>query len=127
MRIRVWSSDVCSADLVQAKLEGGARVADVGCGHGASTIVMAKAFPNSRFFGFDYHPASIERAQRAAEEAGVADRVAFEVAPAKEFPGADYDLVAFFDCLHDMGDPVGAAKHVRETLAEDGKIGRAPV
>src|SRR3546814_1083788 len=89
MRIRVWSSDVCSADLVQAKLEGGARVADVGCGHGASTIVMAKAFPNSRFFGFDYHPASIERAQRAAEEAGVADRVAFEVAPAKEFPGAD--------------------------------------
>src|SRR3546814_4113664 len=94
MRISDWSSDVCSSDL-------GARVADVGCGHGASTIVMAKAFPNSRFFGFDYHPASIERAQRAAEEAGVADRVAFEVAPAKEFPGADYDLVAFFDCLHD--------------------------
>src|SRR3546814_18435257 len=76
-------------DGVQAKLEGGARVADVGCGHGASTIVMAKAFPNSRFFGFDYHPASIERAQRAAEEAGVADRVPFAVAPAKEIPGAD--------------------------------------
>src|SRR3546814_14142556 len=81
---------------------------------------MAKAFPNSRFFGFDYHPASIERAQRAAEEAGVADRVAFEVAPAEEFPGADYDPVAFFDCLPDMGDPVGAAQHVPAKPAKDG-------
>jgi SAM-dependent methyltransferase len=96
-------------DGVQRKLERGARIADVGCGHGASTIVLAKAFPNSRFFGFDYHAPSIERARKAAAEAGVADRTQFAVAAAKEFPGTDYDLVAFFDCLHDMGDPVGAA------------------
>jgi SAM-dependent methyltransferase len=107
-------------DGVAAKLERGGRVADVGCGHGASTIVLAKAFPNSRFFGFDYHAPSIERARAAAAEAGVADRVEFAVAPAKTFPGKDYDLVAFFDCLHDMGDPVGAARHVREALHEDG-------
>ena len=107
-------------DGVQAKLEHGARVADVGCGHGASTIVMAKAFPKSRFYGFDYHAPSIERAKRAAEEAGVGDRIEFAVAVAKAFPGKDYDLVAFFDCLHDMGDPVGAARHVRTALAEDG-------
>jgi SAM-dependent methyltransferase len=107
-------------DGVQAKLERGVRVADVGCGHGASTIVLAKAFPNSRFFGFDYHAPSIERARKSAEEAGVADRTQFEVAAAKEFPGKDYDLVAFFDCLHDMGDPVGAARHVRDTLSLDG-------
>lgn len=105
---------------VQAKLERGASVADVGCGHGASTIVMAKAFPNSRFCGFDYHGPSIERARKAAEEAGLADRARFEVAAAKDFPGGGYDLVTFFDCLHDMGDPVGAARHVRERLAEDG-------
>jgi SAM-dependent methyltransferase len=103
------------------KLSQGATVADVGCGHGASTVVMAKAFPNSRFVGFDYHDASIERARQAAEAAGVADRVHFEVARAKDYPGGGYDLVAFFDCLHDMGDPVGAARHVRETLAEDGR------
>jgi SAM-dependent methyltransferase len=107
-------------DGVQAKLERGARVADIGCGHGASTIVMAKAFPKSRFFGFDYHAPSIERARQMAAEEGVSDRVRFEVAAAKEFPGADYDLVAFFDCLHDMGDPVGAARHVRDALSEDG-------
>jgi SAM-dependent methyltransferase len=107
-------------DGVQAKLERGARVADVGCGHGASTIVLAKAFPNSRFFGFDYHAPSIERARKSAAEAGVADRTQFEVAAAKEFPGKDYDLVAFFDCLHDMGDPVGAARHVRGALSQDG-------
>jgi SAM-dependent methyltransferase len=105
---------------VQAKLERGARVADVGCGHGSSTIVMAQAFPNSSFIGFDYHAPSIEAANRAAASAGVAARVRFEVAAAKEFPGQGYDLVTFFDCLHDMGDPVGAARHVRETLAPDG-------
>ena len=107
-------------DGVVAKLERGAKVADVGCGHGASTIVMAKAFPKSKFFGFDYHGASVERAQQAAKEAGVADRCTLEVAPAKSFPGTGYDLVAMFDCLHDMGDPVTAARHVREALAPDG-------
>jgi SAM-dependent methyltransferase len=105
---------------VQEKLERGAKVADVGCGHGASTVIMAEAFPNSKFFGFDYHPESIERAREAAEQAGVSDRVQFEVAAAKDYPGEDYDLVCVFDCLHDMGDPVGASAHVRETLAEDG-------
>jgi len=107
-------------DGVVEKLERGATVADVGCGHGASTVIMAEAFPNSRFLGFDYHDASIARAREAAAEAGVADRVRFEVAPAKAYPGTGYDLVTFFDCLHDMGDPVGAARHVRETLAPDG-------
>ena len=105
---------------VKAKLEKGGRVADVGCGHGASTIIMAKAFPRSTFTGFDYHAASIEWARRAADKAGVGDRVTFEVAPAKEYPGSGYDLVTFFDCLHDMGDPVGAAKHVRASLAPGG-------
>ena len=107
-------------DGVQAKLERGARVADVGCGLGASTIILAKAFPNSRFVGFDYHGPSIERARERARDAGVADRVRFEVAAAKAFPGDHYDLIAFFDCLHDMGDPVGAAKHVLSTLDKDG-------
>jgi SAM-dependent methyltransferase len=107
-------------DGVQEKLERGAKVADVGCGHGASTVIMAEAFPNSEFFGFDYHDASIERAREAAEEAGVGDRITFDVASAKEFPGTDYDLVCVFDCLHDMGDPVGASAHVRETLDDDG-------
>lgn len=106
-------------DIV-AKLEKGARVADVGCGHGSSTILMAKAYPNSTFFGFDYHPASIEWARRVAKEAGVGDRITFAVASAKEYPGENYDLVAFFDCLHDMGDPVGASAHVLSTLAPDG-------
>jgi SAM-dependent methyltransferase len=107
-------------DGVVAKLERGAKVADVGCGHGASTIVMAKAFPKSKFVGFDYHGPSVERARQAAADAGVADRCTFEVAPAKSFPGSGYDLVAMFDCLHDMGDPAAAAKHVREALAPDG-------
>jgi SAM-dependent methyltransferase len=107
-------------DGVEAKLTAGALVADVGCGHGASTLIMAEAFPNSEFVGFDYHRSSIEHATRAAESAGVADRVSFEVAASKEFPGAGYDLVAMFDCLHDMGDPVGAASHVLDALADDG-------
>jgi len=105
---------------VQQKLDAGARVADVGCGQGASTILMAKAFPKSRFFGFDYHDKSIEAARESAKRNGVADRVTFQVAKAKEFPGRDYDFVAVFDCLHDMGDPIGAAAHVRQSLAKDG-------
>jgi SAM-dependent methyltransferase len=105
---------------VKEKLEAGARVADVGCGKGASTLLMAKAFPKSRFFGFDYHDKSIEGARESARREGVADRITFEVAKAKEFPGKDYDFVAVFDCLHDLGDPVGAAMHVRRSLAQDG-------
>jgi SAM-dependent methyltransferase len=107
-------------DGVEAKLKAGAKVADIGCGHGASTVLMAQAYPNSRFFGFDYHAASIEQARKKAEAAGVADRIKFDVAPAKSFPGASYDFVAFFDCLHDMGDPAGAASHVRSALAPSG-------
>ena len=107
-------------DGVEAKLKSGARVADVGCGHGASTLLMAQAYPNSEFHGFDYHDASIATAQDKAKKAGLDDRVHFDVAPAKSFPGKDYDFVAFFDCLHDMGDPAGAAKHVHEALASDG-------
>jgi SAM-dependent methyltransferase len=107
-------------DGVSEKLERGAMVADVGCGHGASTILMAQAFPNSTFVGFDYHDGSIEQARLRAAEADVAKNATFETAAAKDFPGGDYDLVCMFDCLHDMGDPVGAAKHVRETLADDG-------
>ena len=105
---------------VEEKLLAGARVADIGCGHGASTIVMAKAYPRSEFVGFDYHAASVEAARRAAERAGVADRVRFEVASAKDFPGEGYDLVCVFDALHDMGDPVGGAAHVLKSLAPDG-------
>jgi SAM-dependent methyltransferase len=107
-------------DGVVAKLEQGATVADVGCGHGASTILMATAFPRSTFVGFDYHDRSVATARGRAEAAGVADRVRFDVAPAQSYAGRDYDLVTMFDCLHDMGDPVGAARHVRESLAPDG-------
>jgi SAM-dependent methyltransferase len=114
------SSWVPALHDVKQKLEAGARVADVGCGKGASTILMAKAFPKSRFFGFDYHDKSIEAARDTAKRDGVADRATFEVAKAKEYPGRDYDFVAVFDCLHDMGDPVGAAVHVRESLGKDG-------
>ncbi len=104
---------------VKAKLEKGAKVADVGCGHGAATLLLAKAFPKSRFIGFDYHRPSIERARELANKAGL-DNVRFEVAASKDYPGTDFDLVAFFDCLHDMGDPTGAAKHVRQSLKPDG-------
>jgi len=107
-------------DGVVEKLERGARVADVGCGHGISTRLMAEAFPKSRFAGFDYHPGSIEAARRATKDGGLADRVRFDVHSANTYPAGDYDLVCFFDCLHDMGDPVGAMKHVRETIAADG-------
>jgi SAM-dependent methyltransferase len=105
---------------VQAKLNRGAKVADVGCGLGASTILMAEAYPASRFHGFDMHPGSIDLARKRAIEAGVADRITFEVASATTYPGTGYDLVAHFDCLHDMGDPNAAARHVRKTLAADG-------
>ncbi len=114
------STWIPSLNDVNAKLEAGARVADVGCGKGASTILLAKAYPNSKFFGFDYHDKSIEGARETAKKEGISDRVTFEVAKAKEFPGRDYDFVAVFDCLHDMGDPVGAARHVRNSLREDG-------
>jgi 2-polyprenyl-3-methyl-5-hydroxy-6-metoxy-1,4-benzoquinol methylase len=107
-------------DGVVEKLKRGATVADVGCGHGASTIIMAGAFPSSRFVGYDYHERSVEQATERARSAGVDDRVRFEVASAKSFPGKGYDLVTMFDCLHDMGDPVGAARHVRASLAVDG-------
>src|SRR5450755_2501979 len=107
-------------DGVIDKLKRGAKVADVGCGHGVSTRLMAEAFPNSRFFGFDYHESSIETARKLAKEAGLGERVRFDVRSAKNYPAERYDLVCFFDCLHDMGDPVGAIKHVRETMADDG-------
>ena len=107
-------------DGVLDKLTAGARVADIGCGHGASTILMAKAFPASRFVGSDYHEGSVQAARAAAERAGVSDRVSFEVASAKDFGGGPFDLVCVFDALHDMGDPVGATSHVREQLAADG-------
>lgn len=105
---------------VEAKLKAGASVADVGCGLGTSTILMAHAYPKSKFVGFDYHPRSIELAREAATKAGVSDRVKFEVAKAKDFPGKGYQFVAFFDCLHDMGDPEGAARHVLQSLDANG-------
>jgi SAM-dependent methyltransferase len=105
---------------VEEKLRVGATVADIGCGLGTSTLLMAKEYPRSTFTGFDYHPESIAAARERAAAAGLGDRVQFQVAPAKAFPGTGYDLVAMFDCLHDMGDPVGAARHVCEALAPDG-------
>jgi len=114
------SSWIPSLEGVDAKLKAGGSVADVGCGHGASTILMAEAYPRSEFVGFDYHEASIERARSAAAERGLDGRVSFEVASAKGYPGEGYDLVTMFDCLHDMGDPVGASAHVLQTLQADG-------
>jgi 2-polyprenyl-3-methyl-5-hydroxy-6-metoxy-1,4-benzoquinol methylase len=107
-------------DGVVAELETGARVADIGCGYGSSTILMAKAFPSSTFVGSDPHPPSIEAARKAAAEAGVTDRCTFEVATAQDFSGSGFDLVTTFDCLHDMGDPVGASAHIRASLADGG-------
>ena len=116
------SAWIPALDGVEKRLQEGATVVDVGCGHGASTILMAQAYPKSTFKGFDYHQGSIDAARKRASEAGVSDRVEFEVATAADFPGTGYDLVCFFDCLHDMGDPVGAARHARETLSPNGKV-----
>jgi SAM-dependent methyltransferase len=113
------SSWIPALDGAQQRLAAGAEVADVGCGHGASTLIMAEAFPASRFVGFDYHEAIVQ-ATLAAERAGLASRVRFEVASAKAYPGRAYDLVTMFDCLHDMGDPAGAAAHVHRSLKADG-------
>jgi hypothetical protein len=104
------------------KLNAGAKIADVGCGHGHSTIIMAEAFPGSRFWGFDFHPDSISAARANAKERAVDDRVTFEVADAKNYPAQGFDLICFFDCLHDMGDPVGAARHAREALSPNGSV-----
>ncbi|MDP8930155.1 MAG: class I SAM-dependent methyltransferase [Actinomycetota bacterium] len=120
-RANLTTQWIPALDGVEAKLKQGARVADVGCGHGASTVVMAEAYPGSTFVGFDSHPESIEAATKAAAEAGVADRVTFQVANAADYPGS-YDLICFFDCLHDMGDPVGAAAHARDALADGGCV-----
>lgn len=116
------ASWIPALDGVEVKLKTGAKVADVGCGHGASTIIMAQAYPMSRFYGYDNHAPSIERARHAAQEAGVADRVEFHVAGSEDFPGGAYDLVAFFDCFHDLGNPAGSAQRARETLAIDGTV-----
>jgi SAM-dependent methyltransferase len=107
-------------DGVVERLQRGARVADVGCGHGASTVLMAQAFPASRFVGSDYHAGSVDTARQRATEAGVDDRASFETAPATGFSGGPFDLVTTFDALHDMGDPIGAARHVHSMLADDG-------
>jgi len=109
-------------DGVEEKLRAGGTAADIGCGHGVSTTLMAKTYPASTFYGFDYHARSIERAREVAEEEGVAGNTVFETASAADYQSADYDLICFFDCLHDMGDPVGALKHARETLADDGTV-----
>jgi 2-polyprenyl-3-methyl-5-hydroxy-6-metoxy-1,4-benzoquinol methylase len=105
---------------IEEKLKTGAKVADIGCGHGSSTIIMAQSYPNSRFWGFDNHEKSIETALERAAAAGVSDRVTFEVVNASDFPDQQYDMIAFFDCLHDMGDPVGACKRAYETIDADG-------
>jgi SAM-dependent methyltransferase len=120
-RAYLTSEWIPALEGVDAKLKAGARVADVGCGHGASVVVMASAYPNSRFSGFDFHAPSIETSRKRASEAGVADRTSFDVASATSYPG-EYDLICFFDCLHDMGDPVGAARHARERLAPGGTV-----
>jgi 2-polyprenyl-3-methyl-5-hydroxy-6-metoxy-1,4-benzoquinol methylase len=114
------TSWIPALDGVEAKLRSGARVADVGCGLGASTVLMAEQYPNSTLLGCDYHEGSIELAAKRAADTGVTERITFEVASAQDFTGAGYDLVTTFDCLHDMGDPVGAATHIRQSLADDG-------
>jgi SAM-dependent methyltransferase len=119
-RANIIDNWIPALEDVHERLEAGGRVADVGCGHGVSSIVIAQGYPAAEVIGFDYHDESIAEARRRAEAAGLSDRVRFEVAAADAFPGAGYDLVASFDCLHDMGDPVAVARHVRATLAEDG-------
>ena len=121
-RTYLTTSWLPALDGVVARIEAGAKVADIGCGHGASTIIMATAYPSSRFFGFDIHAPSAETARRRAVEAGVADRVTFATASAKAYAEGEFDLICFFDCLHDMGDPVGAARHARQALRDDGAV-----
>ena len=121
-RANLTSAWLPALDGVVAKLEAGAKVADVGCGHGASTVVMAQQYPKTRFFGFDFHAPSVATATERAREAGVGDRVHFTTASAKTYSERDFDLVCFFDCLHDMGDPVGAARHAFEALKPDGTV-----
>lgn len=116
---KVW---IPALEEAEAKLKKGAKMADVGCGHGASTILLAKTYPNSKFYGFDYHEPSIQWAKEQAEKEGVADRVTFQVAKSTDFSGSDYDVVAFFDCLHDMADPYGAAAHTYKALKKDGTM-----
>jgi SAM-dependent methyltransferase len=116
--VQAW---IPALEGVEAKLRAGARVADVGCGYGASTVLMAAAYPNSTFVGFDYHQGSIDAARKRAADAGLSGRVRFEVGTAKDFPGT-HDLVCFFDCLHDMGDPAGACAHVLSALDRDGTL-----
>jgi SAM-dependent methyltransferase len=119
-RENIVGSWLPALDGVVAKLEKGARVADIGCGFGYSTVIMAKAFPKSMFTGIDYHGPSIEAAEKAASDAGVAERVSFEVAGGANFLGTGFDLITCFDCLHDMGDPPGVARRIRSALADDG-------
>jgi SAM-dependent methyltransferase len=121
-RANLVSSWLPALDDVVPRLEQGAKVADIGCGHGASTIIMAKAYPNSTFLGFDFHAGSIEQARQRAADAGVADRVQFSQAAAQDFPGSDFDLVCFFDSLHDMGDPVGAARRAYQAMTPGGTV-----
>jgi SAM-dependent methyltransferase len=121
-RANLVASWLPALDGVVPRLEQGAKVADIGCGHGASTIVMAQAYPKSRFHGFDFHAPSIEQARQRAAAAGIDGHVQFATAGAQDFPGADYDLVCFFDCLHDMGDPVGAARRAHAALKPGGKV-----
>ena len=121
-RTMLVSDWIPSLDGVHEKLQAGAKIADIGCGHGAAAILMAQAYPNSTVVGIDVHQASIEIARERAEAAGVADRVSFECATAQNHMGKDYDLIAFFDCLHDMGDPHAAANRAREALAPGGTL-----
>jgi len=121
-RANLVSAWLPALDGVVPRLEQGAKVADVGCGHGASTVIMAQAFPKSTFHGFDFHVPSIEQARQRAADAAVGDRVQFTQAAARDFPGGDFDLVCFFDCLHDMGDPVGAAQRAHEALKPGGTV-----
>jgi SAM-dependent methyltransferase len=120
-RAHLTTTWIPALEGVEAKLKEGARVADVGCGHGASVVVMASAYPRSTFFGFDFHAPSVETCRERAREAGVSERANFQVATAKSYPG-EFDLICFFDCLHDMGDPVGAARHARERLLRGGTV-----
>jgi 2-polyprenyl-3-methyl-5-hydroxy-6-metoxy-1,4-benzoquinol methylase len=121
-RAHLVSEWIPTLEGVEEKLRSGAKVADIGCGHGISSVLIARAYPESTIHGFDYHEASIDRAKKVAEAEGASRNTEFAVASAKDFPGSGYDLVCFFDCLHDMGDPVGALRHVRDVVTDDGTV-----